>query len=216
MLTMIIWVACCIGVGYWAQQRGRSSFIWALIAMVVSPVIAAIALAIMKNLAQEGTMAETKSDTQQLRDRLAADEVEIDKRLTEVENEVKELKGEKAAELQGKIDEIKELRDMGEFKHFDPAEIAADNSVTDAEIREEKPDVGEFARQVEDNSAPSETPAAPEPAPAAREIPPEIQEVKDNLKEKLRDAEHDADYATSELRSEVKEVLAEIDDKDKQ
>ncbi len=211
MLAMIIWVACCIGAGYWAQQRGRSSFVWALIAMVISPVIAFIVLAIMKNLAEEGDKEKAMAETKQLNDHLAVDEVETDKRLTEVENEVKELKGEKASELEGKIGEIKELRDMGEFKHDDPAEIAADSAVTDAEVKESTPDIGEFAHQGEASIAHLVNEEAAEEA--TKEIPPEIQEVKANIKAGLRDAEHEADYATSELRSEIKEVMAEIDDK---
>lgn len=46
MEIAVLWVLFSIAVGYWASKKGRGGFRWGLLALFVSPLIAAVFLAI--------------------------------------------------------------------------------------------------------------------------------------------------------------------------
>ena len=48
-----LWVIFCIVVGYYANERGRNPIGWGLLAVVISPLLAGIALAVSKDLSIE-------------------------------------------------------------------------------------------------------------------------------------------------------------------
>jgi hypothetical protein len=47
MLIIVAWIAFALGVGWIADQRGRSQLNWTVIAVLISPLIAVIALALI-------------------------------------------------------------------------------------------------------------------------------------------------------------------------
>lgn len=52
-MTILLWVIFSFLVAFLADSRGRSSIIWFLLAVVLSPVIAAVAILCMTNVKAE-------------------------------------------------------------------------------------------------------------------------------------------------------------------
>lgn len=53
MELFIFWTALSIGVGVWATKKGRSGFGWFLFAMILSPVIGAVFVALASDESPE-------------------------------------------------------------------------------------------------------------------------------------------------------------------
>jgi ribosomal protein L32 len=51
MTAVVLWFTLALAVGLWAGNRGRGSGTWFLIALVISPLLAAIFLGVSTNLA---------------------------------------------------------------------------------------------------------------------------------------------------------------------
>ncbi len=49
-----LWVLLCVVVGFVAMGRGRSGFAWALLSMIITPLLAGLLLLLLRNLA-DGT-----------------------------------------------------------------------------------------------------------------------------------------------------------------
>jgi len=87
----IVWLLFCGLVGYWANQRGRSPVLWGVLALIISPLLAGVALAMMQDKKQEEDIVKTQMETQQLKDRVAVNEVEVNTKLQHVEERVQNL-----------------------------------------------------------------------------------------------------------------------------
>jgi hypothetical protein len=90
-MEVIFWLGLCIAVGYFADKKGRSALGWGAGAFFFSPIIAGIILAISKDLRQESDIAQNAADQQQLRDRVEANEFNVNVRLQNVEKKVDRL-----------------------------------------------------------------------------------------------------------------------------
>lgn len=87
----IIWLIFCCLIGYWANQRGRSPILWGVLALIISPLLAGVVLAMMQDKKQEEDIVKTQMETQQLKDRVAVNEVEVNTKLQNVEERVHNL-----------------------------------------------------------------------------------------------------------------------------
>ena len=87
----ILWLIFCFGVGYYAKERGRNPFAWGVAAFLVSPLLAGIVLAMLKDERQATNTAEAKAETQQLKDRVAMNETTVSNRLSQVEEKVQRI-----------------------------------------------------------------------------------------------------------------------------
>ena len=74
VMGVLIWFGCCAGVAYYASCRGRSWVLWGLLAVFISPLIAAIVLAILRDKSVDANIAELRMGQQQMHDRISADE----------------------------------------------------------------------------------------------------------------------------------------------
>jgi len=63
-MSIFLWVGFAIAVGVWASNRGRNGFIWFLIACVISPLLAGVYLAVIKNKADNGEQIAEIDDKQ--------------------------------------------------------------------------------------------------------------------------------------------------------
>lgn len=90
-MGFIIWAGCCIGVGVFANNKGRSGFGWGLLSMIISPLVGAIILACMRDLKAEEDVQQVRMEQQQIKDRVVSNEKLTDYRLTRVENDVNRL-----------------------------------------------------------------------------------------------------------------------------
>lgn len=87
----IMWIIGCIAVGYWANERGRSPILWGLLAIAISPLLAGLILAMMEDKKQSCEVVKTQMEAQQLKDRIAVNEIEITEKFDKVENRVSRL-----------------------------------------------------------------------------------------------------------------------------
>lgn len=61
-LGPLFWIGFAVAVGVWASNRGRSGFGWFLLACVISPLLAAIFLAVTKNHSEQIGSVERPSE----------------------------------------------------------------------------------------------------------------------------------------------------------
>lgn len=73
-MEIILWLGLCAGVGYYASKKGRSAFIWGLLAFFFSPILAGVVLALLKDKTVSADITQLKMEHQQLHDRVTADE----------------------------------------------------------------------------------------------------------------------------------------------
>lgn len=66
MLMGIFWVIFCVVVAYYANERGRNALGWGLLAAVISPLLAGIALAIAKDLSLEEDLDDLDKKTENI------------------------------------------------------------------------------------------------------------------------------------------------------
>lgn len=85
----IIWLILCVGVGYYARSKGRNPWIWGLASVIFSPIIVGIVLALCKDKSQEVEMERLSREQQQIKDRVAMNEINTNKRFQDVEQVVK-------------------------------------------------------------------------------------------------------------------------------
>jgi len=89
---IIVWLIGVGAVGYFANQRGRNPVLWALGAMVGSPLLAGIVLAMSKDDKMQEEVVKTQMDTQQLRDRVAVGEINTAARFEQIGASINTLK----------------------------------------------------------------------------------------------------------------------------
>lgn len=86
VMGVLIWFGCCAGVAYYASCRGRSWLLWGLLAVFISPLIAAIVLAILRDKSVDANIAELRMGQQQMHDRISADEQMTAQRMQQMEH----------------------------------------------------------------------------------------------------------------------------------
>ncbi len=97
----ILWFGLCILVAFYASHRGRSPIGWGLIAIFISPILAGIALALMKDLRMEQEIRRNSMDTDRLQERMAVSEAHIHDRMDHMEQRINRLDRQEPASLQG-------------------------------------------------------------------------------------------------------------------
>lgn len=100
-MSIAAYIIFCLLVAFFASHRGRSPILWGIIALVISPVVAAIVLAIMKDLTSEQRIEKAGLDTDRLRERVAVSEQEIHHRMDHMEQRLDRVDGGQAARVEG-------------------------------------------------------------------------------------------------------------------
>jgi hypothetical protein len=90
---VVWWLFFVVVIGAWARNRGRSFLIWAVLALIFSPILAAIVLLVLL-ARQRGAIARLTSTLDDWSDALSRKSREIRER----RNEAAELKAEAEAE----------------------------------------------------------------------------------------------------------------------
>lgn len=98
MISFILYIVFAAAVGYWASHRGRSAILWAIIALVISPIFAAIILAVMKDLSVQQELERSRMENGMLKDRVAASEADIHSRMDHMERRIDHLEGKEEPE----------------------------------------------------------------------------------------------------------------------
>lgn len=80
-------------VGYFASRRGRSPIIWGLVALIFSPILAAIIIAVMRDLSLDQKVEQNSLETDRLKERVAVSEAEIHSRIDKVEKRIDRMQG---------------------------------------------------------------------------------------------------------------------------
>lgn len=87
----IVWLLFCGMVAFAAKQKGRSPLLWGLLSFIISPLLAGVGLAMVQDKKQEESIVKTQMETQQLKDRVATNEIEVNNKLNNVEERVHTL-----------------------------------------------------------------------------------------------------------------------------
>lgn len=84
----VIWMIGCVAVGFWANGRGRSPVLWGLLAIFISPLLSGLILAMMEDKKQAEEVVKVQMESQQLKDRVAVNEMEVNEKFNKIENRV--------------------------------------------------------------------------------------------------------------------------------
>lgn len=84
----IMWLVFCIGIGYYAKSKGRSAIGWGLGAFFFSPILAGLILALSKDRSQQADIAKISMEQQQIKDRVAMNEIANNKRFQQIDNSI--------------------------------------------------------------------------------------------------------------------------------
>lgn len=87
----LIWLGFCCAVAYWANGRGRSPLLWGILAFFFSPILAGVVLAMLSDKKQDEKITQTNAETQQIKDRVAVNELEMNSRISKVEERVEKI-----------------------------------------------------------------------------------------------------------------------------
>ncbi|WP_041607689.1 zinc ribbon domain-containing protein [Halobacteroides halobius] len=63
----LFWIIFCVVVAYFADQRGRNPVLWGLLALFISPLLAGLALAVMKDMSVEEKIDELDKTTENIK-----------------------------------------------------------------------------------------------------------------------------------------------------
>lgn len=85
-MEFILVLAMCFGIGMFAKSKGRSAWGWGIASMFISPLLAGIILALLKDKNQEQSISKIDMEQQQLKERIAVNEVQVNQRFQQVEN----------------------------------------------------------------------------------------------------------------------------------
>ena len=91
---MFFWFLMCVGIGFFAKSRGRSTWGWGLAAVFISPLLAGIALALMKDMSQARDVNKVEMEQERLKERVAINEIQVNKRFDNVEKQIESIKTE--------------------------------------------------------------------------------------------------------------------------
>ena len=91
---MFFWFLMCVGIGFFAKSRGRSPWGWGFAAVFISPLLAGIALALMKDMSQAQDVNKVEMEQERLKERVAINEIQVNKRFDNVEKQIESIKTE--------------------------------------------------------------------------------------------------------------------------
>jgi len=90
-MVWIVWLGLCIWVAVAASNKGRSGIGWFILAFILSPLLAGVALAVTKDLKVDEDISRVKTEHQHLKDRVVSNEKLTDYRLNRVELDVNHI-----------------------------------------------------------------------------------------------------------------------------
>ena len=99
-MSFIAYIIFAVLVGIWASHRGRNGIIWTLAALLISPVLAAIVLAVMKDLSIEQELERSRRENGMLKERVAVSEADMHSRMDHMEHRIDHLEGKEPEEMQ--------------------------------------------------------------------------------------------------------------------
>ena len=85
-MEFIFLLLFAVGVGMFAQSKGRSPWGWGIASLIISPLLAGIILAMLKDQKQEQSINKIEMEQQQIKERIAVNEVQMNQRFQQVEN----------------------------------------------------------------------------------------------------------------------------------
>jgi len=91
MEVFFLFLVLSVGVGFFANSKGRNPVGWAILAFLISPLLAAIILACLKDLSVDEDIKKVQLDHQNLKDRVVLNEKVADHKFNTIENEVNKL-----------------------------------------------------------------------------------------------------------------------------
>lgn len=93
-MEFLIFLGFCVAVGMFAQRKGRSGLAWGLASVFISPLLAGIILALVKDLSQDEAVNKVGMEQQDIKERMAVNEVQMNQRFQHVEKEISSIKQE--------------------------------------------------------------------------------------------------------------------------
>lgn len=100
-MSIVLYIICCALVAYFASKRGRSPILWGLFSLLISPLLAAIIIAVLKDLTAEQRIERTSLETDHLKERVAVSEAELHSRIDHVEQRIDRMSGKREPVLEG-------------------------------------------------------------------------------------------------------------------
>jgi len=92
-MSALLYLGLCILVGYYASRRGRSAVAWFIIALLISPIISAIILAIMRDLTVDQAIRRNSMEKDRIKERIAVSETAMNARMDHMEHRMDRLDG---------------------------------------------------------------------------------------------------------------------------
>lgn len=93
-MEFIFFIALAVGIGMFAKHKGRSAWGWGIASIFISPLLAGIILALMKDLSQAQEINKVDMEQQRLNERVAVNEMQVNQRFEKVENQISSIKKE--------------------------------------------------------------------------------------------------------------------------
>lgn len=87
----IFYILMTVGVAAYANSKGRSVVGWAIIALFITPPLAIIILAFLKNLKDEEKLQQYVHQQEQLNDRIGVNEINTNRRLDNIEKKIESI-----------------------------------------------------------------------------------------------------------------------------
>ncbi len=100
-MSIVLYIIFCGLVAYFANKRGRSPILWGLFSLLISPLLAAIIIAVLKDLTAEHRIERTSLETDRLKERVAVSEAELHSRIDKVEQRMDRMSGSETPVLDG-------------------------------------------------------------------------------------------------------------------
>lgn len=100
-MSIVLYIIFCGLVAYFANKRGRSPILWGLFSLLISPLLAAIIIAVLKDLTAEHRIERTSLETDRLKERVAVSEAELHSRMDKVEQRMDRMSGSETPVLDG-------------------------------------------------------------------------------------------------------------------
>ena len=93
-MEFIFLIAFAVGIGMFAKHKGRSAWGWGIASLFISPLLAGIILALVKDLSQEQELNKVDMDHKRLNERVAVNEMQVNQRFEKVEQQISSIKKE--------------------------------------------------------------------------------------------------------------------------
>lgn len=116
-MSIVLYIIFCALVAYFASKRGRSPILWGLFSLLISPLLASIIIAVLKDLTAEHRIERTSLETDRLKERVAVSEAELHSRIDKVEQRMDRMSGSEAPVLDGEWKEALPPQPAAEERH---------------------------------------------------------------------------------------------------